>query len=121
MNRPPQCDQPIDGAQWALVPGGGHSHAVVGENRQVRYCDDRAEMYGSTSAPDFSHLEGHVDHGVNMLFTYDADQQLTGVLMNVACPSQVSESGQHFVSADFWHDVREELRRRRGDRLFVLP
>lgn len=99
----------------------GYSHAVVGENRRVRYFDDRAMMYGSTSAPDFSHIEGHVDHSVNLLFTYDASQKLTGMLANVACPSQASESGQDFVSADFWHDTREELRRRHGSDLFVLP
>ena len=101
--------------------GWGYSHAVVGENRRVRYFDDRATMYGSTSAADFSHIEGHVDHSVNLLFTYDASQMLTGVLVNLACPSQASESGQDFVSADFWHDAREELRRRHGSGLFILP
>jgi hypothetical protein len=101
--------------------GWGYSHAVVGENRRVRYFDDRATMYGSTSAADFSHIEGHVDHSVNLLFTYDAGQKLTGALVNLACPSQASESGQDFVSADFWHDTRAELRRRYGSDLFVLP
>jgi len=101
--------------------GWGYSHAVVGENRRVRYFDDRATMYGSTSAADFSHIEGHVDHSVNLLFTYDGGQKLTGMLVNVACPSQASESGQDFVSADFWHDTREELRRRHGGGLFILP
>ncbi|NSW56381.1 MAG: hypothetical protein HPY44_10220 [Armatimonadetes bacterium] len=101
--------------------GWGYSHAVVGENRRVRYFDGSAKMYGSTSVPEFSHIEGHVDHGVNLLFTYDSARNLTGVLINLACPSQASESGQDFVSADYWHDVREELRRRLGAGLFVLP
>ena len=101
--------------------GWGYSYAVVGENRRARYFDDRALMYGKTSEPDFSHIEGHVDHGVQMLFTYDPEQRLTGMLVNVACPAQASESGQDFVSADFWHDVREEIRRRYGSDLFVLP
>ncbi len=101
--------------------GWGYAYAVVGENRRVRYFDDRAVMYGSTAAADFSHIEGHVDHSVNLLFTYDAAQRLTGVLVNLACPSQASESGQDYVSADFWHDTREELRRRHGETLFVLP
>jgi hypothetical protein len=101
--------------------GWGYSHAVVGENRRVRYFDDSARMYGSVSVPEFSHIEGHVDHSVNLLFTYDAGQKLTGALINLACPSQASESGQDFVSADYWHDVREELRRRHGRDLFVLP
>ncbi len=99
----------------------GYSYAVVGENRRIRYFDDRALMYGKTSEPDFSHVEGHVDHTVNLLFTYDASGALTGVAVNVASPSQASESGQDFLSADYWHETREEIRRRRGEGLFVLP
>ena len=101
--------------------GWGYSYAVVGENRRVRYFDDRAIMYGHTDEPDFSHIEGHVDHGVNLLFTYDPDGVLTGILVNVACPSQASEGGQDYVSADYWHDVREELRRRFGSAIHILP
>jgi hypothetical protein len=101
--------------------GWGCSWAVLGENRRVRYFDDRAVMYGKTDTPDFSHIEGHVDHGVNLLFTYDPDGAPTGVVVNVACPSQASEGGQNYISADFWHDARQELRRRLGPGLFVLP
>jgi hypothetical protein len=77
-------------------------------------------MYGATDRPDFSHIEGYEDHAVNLLFTWDRGKRLTGVVINVACPSQVSES-IYQISADFWHDTREELRRRLGDHLFVLP
>lgn len=101
--------------------GWGYSYAVVGENRRVRYFDDRAVMYGKPYEPDFSHIEGHVDHGVHLLFTYDAAERLTGVVVNIACPSQASEGGQDYVSADYWHDVREEIRRRKGEGLFILP
>lgn len=101
--------------------GWGYSYAVVGENRRVRYFDGRAMMYGKTSEPDFSHIEGHVDHGVNLLFTYDPAGALTGVLVNVACPSQANEGGQDYVSADFWHDTREKLRELFGTGLFILP
>jgi hypothetical protein len=101
--------------------GWGYSYAVLGENRRVRYFDDRSVMYGKTSEADFSHIEGHVDHGVNLLFTYDPAGALTGVLVNVACPSQASEGGQDFLSADYWHDAREELRRRFGAGVHILP
>ena len=101
--------------------GWGYSYAVVGENRRIRYFDDRAVMYGKTSEADFSHVEGHVDHGVNLLFTYNQNADLTGVLVNVACPSQASEGGQDYISADYWHETREEIRKRMGTGLFVLP
>jgi len=94
--------------------GFGYTYAVVGENRRVRYFDDRAVMYGKVSEPDFSHIEGHVDHGVHLLCTYDPSGQLTGMVINIPCPSQASEGGQDYVSADYWHDVREEIRRRQG-------
>lgn len=101
--------------------GWGYSYAVIGENRRVRYFDGHAEMYGSTSDPGFSHIEGHVDHGVNLLFTWDRDQRLTGIVVNLACPSQASEGGQTFISADFWHDTRAEIRRRFGESVRILP
>ena len=39
--------------------------------------------------------------------------------MNVACPSQVGAGSR--ISADFWHETRNELRSRLGEGLFVLP
>lgn len=113
----------VEQAWNARQPGGvgfGLGHAVVGHNRLVAYDSGRSQMYGATDRPDFSHIEGYEDHAVNLLFTWDRGKRLTGVVINVACPSQVSES-IYQISADFWHDTREELRRRLGDHLFVLP
>ncbi len=42
------------------------------------------------------------------------------MVVNVPCPSQVSES-IYQISADYWHETREELRRRFGADLFILP
>jgi hypothetical protein len=101
--------------------GWGYSFAVVGENRRVCYSDGRTLMYGSVAEGDFSHIEGHVDHGVNLVFTYDAERKLTGMVVNLACPSQASEGAEDYVSADFWHDTRMEIRHRCGDGLHILP
>ena len=38
-------------------------------------------------------------------FTQDAAGKLTGMVINLACPSQCDESKEEF-SSDFWHDVR---------------
>lgn len=76
-------------------------------------------MYGNTNQDDFSHIEGFEDHSVNLLYTWDLNENLTGIVMNVACPSQVSEH-EYKLSADYWHDVRENLRSQLGDQLYVL-
>ncbi len=112
----------VEQAWKARKPGGvafGLGHAVVGHNRLVAYASGSSGMYGATDRPDFSHVEGFEDHSVNLLYAWDADKKLTGVVINVACPSQVSES-IYQISADFWHDTRVELRKRLGERLFVL-
>ncbi len=98
----------------------GMGQAVVGHNRRVVYFDGHAEMYGKTDTPDFSHIEGFEDHNVDMLFTWDRNRKLTGVVINLPCPSQISEHDK-FISADFWHDVRQALRKRNSPDLFVLP
>jgi len=99
----------------------GYGYAVVGENRRIRFFDDRSVMYGNTHDKDFSHVEGHVDHGVNLLYTYDQEGALTGALIHVACPAQTSEGGQNYVSSDFWHETRLAFRERMGETLFLLP
>ncbi len=109
---------------WASrAPGGigfGLGHAVVGHNRRVSYCTGETRMYGKTDDPEFSHIEGGADHSVNLLCTWNAEKKLTGMVVNVACPSQVSENLWR-ISADYWHETRVELRRRFGADLFVLP
>ncbi len=98
----------------------GLGHAVVGRNRRSAYAGGVSRMYGNTAAEDFSHIEGYEDHSVNVLATYDDAGSLTGLVVNVACPSQATE---HLfeISADYWHETRVELRRRLGAGLFVLP
>ena len=98
---------------WAL------GHAVVGLNRRAHYFDGSSVMYGSTQRDNFSHIEGYEDHAVDMLFFWGQDQKLTGVVINLACPSQETE-GLSVISADFWHDTRKEIRNRFSDDLEIL-
>ncbi|MEA3399853.1 MAG: hypothetical protein U9R79_01275 [Armatimonadota bacterium] len=98
----------------------GLGYAVVGRNRRWVDVDGRSTMYGDTDTPQFSHIEGYEDHSVNLLATYDAAHELTGVIVNVPCPSQVTEA-LFVISADYWHETRQELRGRLGENLFVLP
>jgi sugar phosphate isomerase/epimerase len=104
-------------------PGGmswGLAYAAIGTNRRATYFDGSAVMYGKTDRPDFSHIEGHDDPGVELLYFWGENDKLTGVLINIACPAQETEHLEQ-VSADFWHDTREELRRRYSSDLFVFP
>jgi len=102
------------GVSWAL------GYASVGTCRRVVYADGRARMGGSTDSPDFMHLEGPRDDGVEMLFFWDEQDRLLGVAANIACPSQVFV-GRRFISADFWGVVRRELRQVYSGDIFVLP
>jgi hypothetical protein len=101
-------------AAWGL------EHAVVGRNRRWIDAAGRATMYGETAVPDFRHIEGYEDHDVHLLATYDEAGGLTGVVVNVACPAQVSEHSFR-LSADYWCETRRALRARHGAGLQVLP
>lgn len=98
----------------------GMGYAVVGRNRRWVDIHGVSTMYGNTDVPEFSHIEGYEDHSVNVLATYDAEGELTGVVVNLACTAQETEN-LFEISADFWHETRVELRRRLGEGLFVLP
>lgn len=114
----------------------GYGFAVVAFNRRVVYFDDVSQregavrdsthgvdghvrMYGDTSDPNFSHYEAGADPFVNILFTFDAENKLTGAIINIPCPSQNSED-EYLVSADYWHDIRTALREKYGN-IFILP
>ena len=102
------------GWSWAL------GQAVVSFNRRAQFFDGTTVMYGRTGSTNFSNLEGGDDHALKLLFLWGPEAKLSGLLVNLPCGSQETE-GLSEVSADFWHDVREELRRRQGADLFVLP
>ncbi|HPD13528.1 MAG TPA: hypothetical protein PLE19_01170 [Planctomycetota bacterium] len=108
-----QARQP-GGVSWSLA------YAVVGHNRRAHYSTGRSLMYGPTDRPDFDTFESTFDPGVELLFTWNAEGKLTGVVVNLACTSQEVENAD-YVSADFWHDARVELRKKHGEGLFILP
>lgn len=99
--------------------GWGLGHAVVALNRRSVYSDGTAVMYGKTDADNFRMLEGYEDHGVEVLCLWDADDNLFATAVNLACPAQEVE-GRSFVNADFWHQIREQLRAEYGPGLHVL-
>jgi hypothetical protein len=97
----------------------GLGYAVIGLNRRMTYADGKAAMYGRNDRPDFRGIEGSEDHAVESLFFFDKGHRLTGIAINVACPSQVVENATT-ISSDFWDDIRVLLRERYGSELRIL-
>lgn len=98
----------------------GLGHAVIGRNRRISFKDGTSVMYGKADKPEFSHVEGYEDHSVYAMMTYDINSKLTGIIINIACPSQIDEQ-IYMISADFWHETREELRRKFGKDIYIMP
>ncbi|MBQ3428072.1 MAG: hypothetical protein IJH37_13175 [Clostridia bacterium] len=97
----------------------GFGRAAVGMCRRACYTDGSAKMWGDTNLASFTELEGGNDSGIEMLFFYDENEKLTGIAANVACPAQVLEH-RLFISSDYWGKVKQILREKYGDELFVL-
>ncbi len=103
-------------------PGGianALSFARVGHCRRAVYADDTAEMYGCTDREDFTGMEGGEDSGVDLLFTFDEDRNPTGVILNLACPSQSMEA-TYKISSDFMGETRQLLKQQFGDNFRTL-
>ena len=89
-------------------------------NRRVVYKDGHALMYGPTDVADFDRVEGDTDTGFELIYTFDLEKRLTGIVANTPCPSQIMEHSD-FISADYWGRVRELMASEYGEDVFVLP
>lgn len=130
-----QCADAIVQAWTARESGGmgyGYGYAVVAHQRRAVYFEDQSlrnpsavapnghgVMYGNTDDEQFSHFENGADHFLNLMFTFDLQEKLTGIVVNVPCPAQVG--GQmNQQSADYWHEVRQEVSKVFGPEVYVL-
>lgn len=104
-------------AAWRGRKPGGVAGALasarVGHCRRAVYADGAAEMYGDTGRADFVGMESGEDSGVDLLFTFDAKRKPTGVVLNLACPSQIMEA-TYRVSSDFMGETRRLLKKHFG-------
>ena len=107
----------------------GYGFAVTGHSRRAIYMDDigvrnggrpgicvdgHAKMYGNTNDDMFASYEAGTDPFINLFYTFDANEKLTGAVVNVPCPSQTNEHAWE-LHASFWHQVREKLTAKYGD------
>lgn len=108
---------------WNNRRSGGTSYAAadasVGFSRRTLYADGSAMMYGRPDREDFVGMESSSDPTVRMLFTWDDQDRLTGIIVNVACPAQVMEA-QYTVSADYFGELRKRIRATHGSQVQVL-
>lgn len=111
---------------WETRSPGGISHAqdyaAVGFNRRPIFeTNGKKEtiMYGDCSEPGFLRFEGGADHTVDMMYTWNLDGKLTGVMVDIPCPAQVNEL-HSFISADFWAPTRNFLREQFGN-IYIMP
>ena len=93
--------------------------AAVGMCRRVSYDDGSAQMWGDTNTANFVALEGGNDSGVELLYTFDENKKLMGVVANIACPAQILEQ-RSFISADYWGRARAILREKLGKDVYLL-
>ena len=93
--------------------------AVVGMCRRVSYDDGSGQMWGDTNTANFVSLEGGNDSGIELLYTFDTDKKLTGVVANIACPAQILEQ-RSFISADYWGRAKALIREKLGEDIYLL-
>jgi hypothetical protein len=65
-------------------------------------------------------VEGGNDPEVRLLYTWDEDDRLTGVVVNVACAAQVMEAG-YLLTADFFGELRRRIHAAYGPQVKLLP
>lgn len=93
--------------------------AAVGMCRRVSYTDGSSQMWGDTDTATFDALEGGNDSGIELIYTFDKNKKLTGVVANIACPSQILEQ-RSFISADYWGRAKANIREKLGKDVYLL-
>ncbi len=93
--------------------------AAVGMCRRAVYSDGSAQMWGDTNTAVFSELEGGNDSGIELMYMFDENKKLTGIVANVACPAQCVQH-RLFISPDYWGEVKVRLRKYFGEDIYLL-
>jgi len=93
--------------------------AAVGMCRRVSYDDGSGQMWGDVNTANFVSLEGGNDSGIELIYTFDKNKKLTGVVANIACPAQILEQ-RSFISGDYWGRTKAILREKLGSDIYLL-
>ncbi len=93
--------------------------AAVGMCRRATYSDGSAQMWGDTNRAVFEAVEGGSDTGIELMYVFDENRKLTGIVANLACPAQCVQH-RLFISPDFWGETKKLLREHFGEDIFLL-
>lgn len=108
---------------WKCRKSGSYANAfgraAVGMCRRAAYSDGSAQMWGDTNRAVFTALEGGNDSGIELLYVFDQDDSLSGIVANLACPAQCVQH-RKFISPDFWGEAKMLLRQHFGKDIFLL-
>ena len=108
---------------WANRKAGAFTNAfgraAVGLCRRASYSDGSAQMWGDTNQAVFTEVEGGNDSGIELMYVFDDNKKLTGIVANLACPAQCVQH-RLFVSPDFWGETKMLLRKHFGEDIFLL-
>ena len=107
-----------EGRQEALYTN-EFGRAAVGMCRRVSYDDGSGQMWGDVNTANFVSLEGGNDSGIELIYTFDTNRKLTGVVANIACPAQILEQ-RSFISGDYWGRTKAILREKLGSGIYLL-
>jgi len=99
--------------------GWASGEAHIGYNRRVCWADGSHTMYGDTSRPDFTGIEGPDDPSHTVFFALDEADKPIAILHSNCCHATCMES-EKFASADFPGEARSLLRGTFGQDLPVL-
>ena len=113
-----QIAEAVQEAWLGRQPGAlswAEGYAVLSHNRMVQFDDDSVVMYGDVRSVSFKGFAGPEDHRVEMMYTWDANGDLTGVMVNLACPAQMIEH-ESFISADYFAEVRDMVSQKWGSK-----
>ena len=93
--------------------------AAVGMCRRAVYSDGSAQMWGDTNRAVFEAVEGGSDTGIELMYVFNSDKKLTGIVANLACPAQCVQH-RLFISPDFWGEAKKLIREHFGKDIFLL-
>lgn len=95
------------------------SRVQTGVSRRVVFADGSAQMYGDAYRPDFLRMENRDGGPIQLLYVYNAKNELTGIVANVPCTAQCDEHAM-YLTADYWGVTRELVSRALGP-VKILP